>query len=233
MCKYRLIAVLFISVSSLQAQDTIYKRSGVIVYAKVLEINPVEVKYKRFNFSDGPLYIEKKETIRSIRFANGLKEEFDLNTVTLSSLPVSQDAYYQENIVINNIDPRQFNKIYPRGSKFNYRNDLISENQLHRMLLKTKDKEIIEQIGRSKDAHILQYIGFGAIPLGIGTIYFLEKSGLGTYNSYYQTSRNNGDMVLSAVFLVGAITCPIASGIFKQKRKTYNSNAVDIYNAKY
>jgi hypothetical protein len=224
--------LLFFSVNCLKAQDTIYKRTGDVVYAKVLEINPSEVKYKRHNFPDGPLYIERKEMISTIRFANGLKEVFEISTAPLSSAPAQQDPYYSPDRRVSNIDPQLFNKIYPRGSKYIYKNDMLSENQLHRLLLKTKDKQIIEQVGRSKDAHTLQYIGFGAIPLGIGAIYFLQKSGFGSY-SYYGNGPNNGDLALSAVFFVGAISCPIASGIYKQKRKNYNTNAIDAYNAKY
>jgi hypothetical protein len=227
------IFILFLSANCLKAQDTIYKRSGDVVYAKVLEINPTEIKYKRHNFQDGPLYIERKEMISTIRFANGLKEVFDISTVSLQTVPAQQDPYYSPDRRINNIDPQLFNKIYSRGSKFSYKNDMLSENQLHRLLLKTRDKQIIDQVGRSKDAHTLQYIGFGAIPLGIGAIYFLQKSGFGSFYSYYGNSPNNGDLALSAVFFVGAITCPIVSGIFKQKRKTYNSNAIEAYNAKY
>jgi hypothetical protein len=228
-----LITVCAIGHHGLQAQDTIYKRNGDVVFAKVMEINPVEVKYKKFNFSDGPLYIDRKETIRLIKFANGMKEEFELNAATISSLPVQQETYYREDRRGYTAVPREFNKIYPLGSKFTYQNNVIGENDLHRMLLKTRDKEIITLVGKSKDSHILQFIGFGAIPLGIGAIYFLQKSGFGSYSYYGRSSPNNGDLALSAVCLVGAIACPIGSGIFKQKRKNYNSDAIDVYNVKY
>jgi hypothetical protein len=216
-----------VSCLHLHAQDTIIKYNGERVVARVLEITPTEVRYKRFNFADGPTYIDLKEAIKVIKYPNGLKDEFTSGfpPIVLSD---QHDAYY---IPEKNYNYSDNNKIYQRGNRFYYRNSVMNENELRRMLLKTKDKKIAMQIGQSKDSQILQFIGFGAIPLGIAAIYLLNDSG---YQPFYnQGTYNHGDIALSAVCLIGAIACPIGSGIFKHKRKISNVRAVELYNEKY
>ena len=53
--------IIFASINA-NAQDTIVKLSGDIILAKVSEITPTEIKYKRFDFQDGPTYVELKST---------------------------------------------------------------------------------------------------------------------------------------------------------------------------
>ena len=61
---------------NLNAQDVIIKRNGDDIEAKVLEILDSEIKYKKFNFLDGPTYTEKKSEILIIRYENGSKDIF-------------------------------------------------------------------------------------------------------------------------------------------------------------
>jgi hypothetical protein len=242
MNKFFIVIFIFVSCLHIAAQDTIIKYNGEQVYAKVMEINPSEVKYKRFNFTEGPTYIDRKETIKAIRYSNGLKEEFGQGAPQRAAIPLDQqDAYYvpernnydyNNNYNSNSNNNNHLNtKIDQRGARFYYRNSGIGENELHRILLKTKDKEIVTQVGKAKDAHIMQFIGFGAIPLGLGAIYLLQNSG---FQPFYNPSvYNHGDVALSAVCFIGAIACPIASGIFKHKRGAANREAVELYNEKY
>jgi hypothetical protein len=235
MNKFFLILLIFVFYQNLRAQDTIIKSNGDLVAAKVMEITSTEVKYKRFNFLDGPTYIVGRGEIKMIKYSNGLKEEFPTTPVNSIVVNEAQDVYYnQRNQYPLYVTPAQinYNRIELRGNRFLYRNEFISENELHRMLLKTKNKEIIMAVGKSKDAHILQFIGFGAIPLGIAAIYLLDRSGYVPLYSY-GNGYNNGDLALSAVCVVGAIACPIASGVFKHKRKESNRDAIEIYNAKF
>lgn len=238
MNKFLVVIFIFVSCQLVTAQDTILKYNGDLVFGKVLEITSTEIKYKRFNFLEGPTYIDRKSDIKLIKYSNGFEEEFPYQA---PAAPVNgyvpQDAYYNPagqnpNYNYNIPNPSNYNKIEQRGSRYLYRNNFMSENSLHKMLLKAGNKEIVYKVGKSKDAKALQYIGFGAIPLGIGAIYFLMQSQSGFYGQY-GISVNNGDLALSAVCLVGAIACPIGSGIFKHKRKINNIEAIELYNAKY
>jgi hypothetical protein len=54
--------------------DIIVLKNGDEVNAKVLEISPIELKYKKCNMPEGPLYVVKKSDVFMIKYANGSKE---------------------------------------------------------------------------------------------------------------------------------------------------------------
>ena len=75
----KLIILLFVSFGLLwtvQAQDIMIRRDGSEVRAKILEINPDEICYKRFDNQEGPVYWERKEEILKIKYANGTEDIF-------------------------------------------------------------------------------------------------------------------------------------------------------------
>ena len=110
--------------------------------------------------------------------------------------------------------------------KYEYNNKIIGEREMKRMLMKTNDKAIIHLVQLSKEANALQYIGFAAIPLGIGGLSTLVASTL------YLNNQNTG-LIVSAVLFSGAITCPILSKIYRSKRIKYNRKAIKLYNQTY
>lgn len=59
------------------AQDLIFKTDQTQVEAKVTEITPETVRYKRFSNPDGPTYVLPVRDIRYIQYANGEKEFFE------------------------------------------------------------------------------------------------------------------------------------------------------------
>lgn len=58
------------------AQDNIIRKSGQSIQARITEITLTEVKYKRFDNPEGPLFINAKSDITMIRYENGTKETF-------------------------------------------------------------------------------------------------------------------------------------------------------------
>jgi uncharacterized ubiquitin-like protein YukD len=67
-------------VSSLAAQDTIVLKTGDEIRSRVLEIGESEVKYQPFDQLDGPLYLLQTVEIFMIKFENGTKELFGLDS---------------------------------------------------------------------------------------------------------------------------------------------------------
>ena len=59
------------------AQDIITKKSGEDIQSKILEIGQDEVKYKKFEFQEGPTYTLLKSEIFLIRYENGAKDTFN------------------------------------------------------------------------------------------------------------------------------------------------------------
>lgn len=212
----------------LNAQDTIIKINGDRIVAKINEISATEIKYKKFDFQDGPTYIESKSNIQLILFSNGSREEFTSQAKPPVITPMESSADYYSG------PPKPSNKIESFGNHFRYREEFISEKTLHDVLFKSKDKQIILLAGNAKDAKKLQYVGFGAIPLGVGALYFLTR-GIFNSTSYYGQSRaqTSRDFTFSTICFMGAVACPIASGYFKHKRNVSNRQAIKLYNERY
>ncbi|MBR1538639.1 MAG: hypothetical protein IJ636_03940 [Bacteroidales bacterium] len=59
------------------AQDVITKKDGTDIQAKILEVNEDDIKYKRFDYLDGPVFTMLKSDILIIRYANGTNDVFD------------------------------------------------------------------------------------------------------------------------------------------------------------
>lgn len=56
--------------------DIINLRNGAIILAKVIEITETQIKYKRCNNIDGPLFVESKNNVYSIKYTNGNTDHF-------------------------------------------------------------------------------------------------------------------------------------------------------------
>lgn len=68
-------AILMLSASAMmQAQDIITRKSGEDIRAKILEVAPDQVSYKKFDNQDGPTFIIKKSDILMITYENGERE---------------------------------------------------------------------------------------------------------------------------------------------------------------
>lgn len=61
---------------SIAAQDRIVRTDDTTIEAKVLEITPDAVRYKRFSNPDGPTYVLPVGDIRYIQYVNGEREQF-------------------------------------------------------------------------------------------------------------------------------------------------------------
>ncbi|MDR0289737.1 MAG: hypothetical protein LBI06_02250 [Treponema sp.] len=87
MNKFYLLAILFfaLGVFSVSAQDMIVLTDGNMVEAKVEEITPTEIKYRRSNNLGGPLITINKSDVFSIKYENGTVETF--NVAPASSAP--------------------------------------------------------------------------------------------------------------------------------------------------
>jgi len=89
-----LFFILYISSISVYAQDIITLRNGNEIKAKVTEITPSEIKYKRFENLEGPTVTVAKADVFAINYENGTREV--INMVTSSSTS-AKTAHYTEN----------------------------------------------------------------------------------------------------------------------------------------
>lgn len=59
------------------SQDVITLSNGTVIEAKVIKITDSEIEYKKWNYQDGPSYIEKVSNISSIKYQNGDTDTFN------------------------------------------------------------------------------------------------------------------------------------------------------------
>lgn len=62
------------------AQDVLNKKNGETINAKVLEVNPDNVKYKKTDNQDGPTYTIDKKELAGITYANGQEDIFKIES---------------------------------------------------------------------------------------------------------------------------------------------------------
>jgi len=72
---YFFVSFLFFNgVFSVTAQDIIVLKDGNMIEAKVMEISPTEIRYKRIDHFDGPMIVIPAVNVLSIRYENGTTE---------------------------------------------------------------------------------------------------------------------------------------------------------------
>ena len=71
---YILTALFFALAVYANAQDTIVLQNGNMIDAKIEEITPIEIKYRRFDNLSGPLVVINKNEVFSIKYENGTVE---------------------------------------------------------------------------------------------------------------------------------------------------------------
>jgi len=75
--KNLLLIILFACSSNfIKAQDTLTMRSGENVIVKIIEVGSNEVKYKKIENLNGPIFATLKSDLYLIRYENGSKDDF-------------------------------------------------------------------------------------------------------------------------------------------------------------
>lgn len=96
MKKYFLISLFAICFFSVKAQDTLYKKTGEKLVVKIVEVNDLQIKYKKIEFPDGPLIVTSKESITKIVYKKGETE----------AVKVPEIIYNNPNVKPKKLDPR-------------------------------------------------------------------------------------------------------------------------------
>ncbi|MBC6697302.1 hypothetical protein [Hymenobacter sp. BT190] len=81
--------LLLLTTATAQAQDLLVKHNAEEIQVKVVEVTPTDIRFRRTDNLEGPLYIVRKAEVRLIRYANGTQEEFGPVTTAVASPPVA------------------------------------------------------------------------------------------------------------------------------------------------
>jgi len=217
MKKLSLIGTILFFSCLTSAQDTIVKRNGNNILSKIIEISETEVKYKKFDFQDGPNFIENKSEIQLIKYSNGTKDEFKIQLNAIAKTNESDTDYYS-GPVKSNI------KIESDKNRFRYNGKRINEPELHRILLSSNDPEVILLKNNARRYKKLQYVGLGGLVFGgAGAVSFIAAE---LFDAPALT-------IVGGVFIGVAVALPITAIYFKHKRNNANTEAVKLYNSQF
>ena len=93
------------------AQDIITKNDSSQVRATVLEVNPNEVKYKLFNYDEGPKITIRKDELAYIIYKNGMVERFTkTRTERANNGSYNPNKYNLDNVAVKVYSPTEKTK---------------------------------------------------------------------------------------------------------------------------
>ena len=224
MMKGFLLSIICLLQIALSAQDTIYKRSGELISAKVLEINTKEISYKRFDLLEGPLYIANKNDIKKIKYATGTIDSFAV--VASPSPPVLYVNRPKKYIYQENYD--QITTTFRRGI-YRHQGHYLSDRGVAFLAMEKnqtwKNQEIESNIMDARRNKVIQYsIGLGGLFIG----------GVGLCSSALFADSNNSSQVagLAALTCSGIIVASeVISFQFKLKRIRNTNRVAELYNS--
>ena len=87
-----IIVFFMMGICSVAAQDMIVLRDGNMIEAKVTEISPTEIRYKRLDNLEGPTIVVPADNVLSIRYENGTYEIINANSETNTQAESPQTA---------------------------------------------------------------------------------------------------------------------------------------------
>ena len=218
---YILLLFTLVSFSRMIAQDTIIKLNNDKVIAKVIEINPTEIKYKKFDYQDGPVYTENKSDIKMIIHSTGVKETFE------QEQPKAKNTDY----ITNTGSP---NEITDDIKYYYYHNTRINQEDMQEILMRTKDPEIMNLVNKATTERHRQFIAFAAIPVGIVALLSyadaLINSGAFSTVNY---SESKAALTVGIIFTAVTISFPTIATVNKNRKTRHNSEAIKLYNEKF
>lgn len=87
----KILLILAVIVLNVNAQDVIVKKDGSTILSKVMEVNPGDIKYKKFSNPNGPTYTIVKADVMSVNYENGEKETFtEADNSATSAIPTTK-----------------------------------------------------------------------------------------------------------------------------------------------
>lgn len=120
---FTLVALSFIIFCN--AQDVITKNDSSQVKASIIEINPREIKYRLFNYPEGPTIINNRDDISYITFKSGVVEQFTkLEVKTTTAQSYNPNRYNMDAVKVSLYNPedkiKKCEKLYTKKNYFGF-----------------------------------------------------------------------------------------------------------------
>ncbi len=120
--------LLFFVVITMAAQDLIFKRDGSKIEAIIVERNEFDLRYRRINYQNGPLFLVNLADLDSIIYANGDIEVFVLESeIEPPLVKDSKNHYYYHGTRISTTEMVKLLKVNCPDAYVQYRSNLRDE----------------------------------------------------------------------------------------------------------
>jgi len=192
------------------AQDIITTKKGEDIKAKVLEITIQEVKYKKVENPDSPIYSLLKSDILMIRYENGSKDIFNEETKETQKIVEKQENSFKNRITIVGDD------CFLNGVP-------ISAGEMKQHLYKDEAaKELYKKAQRQRSGQIVCTV-LGSVSVTVGATIFLVNTA--TYPE--RQDENLNILFYTAIPTVGFL---IPTQILRSASNRNKAEAIETYN---
>jgi hypothetical protein len=231
-----LCVTLFISLAA-YSQDIIIKKSGEEVKVKILEIGVSEIKYKRFDFQDGPVYSINKGEVVLVRYENGVNEVITTAPATTPTTPTTTPT--TPTVVTTPTPPptpeKVDNTITNSAGSYRQNGRYISKTRVITILKATNDPEILKLLRRSSSKKVMGTslaLGLGLPLIIVGSITTL-RGAINMGNTYNVDPDAKGTLTVGAVMAGTGVMLQFMNIGFQVKSNHLIEDAVALYNQKY
>jgi hypothetical protein len=177
------------------AQDNIILRNGEEIPAKVLEVSPTELKYRKTANPDGPIYISPVRDVLLIKYANGTKDVM----ATQPNVPQPratrrpgrnrQEAVPATSLEQLRYQSRLFNRHFENGN-----GQRLSRSELGLTLRPLPGALLAYERGQSLRTWSAIAGGSGLALIGVGAALAVsDRNGWGSRGDRYSSSNNMND----------------------------------------
>jgi hypothetical protein len=248
---------------ALNAQDIIIKKSGDEIRSKVVEVGINDIRYKRYDFQDGPVYTISKSDVLLIKYENGINEVINnSNSNSYNSNPNNYNSYntnpnpnnYNNNNSNNsyNSNPNNYSNpysgsVYPpvpapiaQSEKIDYSMGSFTQNgrymsrtRVINVLRATNDKQIHHLLSKAKTSKTVGNVLAAALGVPLMVGGTLTTI-VGLGMVAVDTNPDAGGVATVGGVLAGTgILLQFVNIGFQSNSKKSLKQAVAIYNSKY
>lgn len=162
--KYSLFIIGLLVILNLKSQDTIYFKNSTSKSVKVIEVSSSAVKYKFFNDTTSPLFINETSEIKQIKYFNGWIDSFNVEKPAIVNYQPEK-----ENVIVKYKYDYTDEKIIIEKKNLFYEGKKLKDKELYYLINnypKNETKLLLnKEFENMKSNHKKQYV-FGFMALG-------------------------------------------------------------------
>lgn len=219
----KLFSLIFIFAGvGLYSQDTLFLKNGDKKVIKLVEVTPIEVKYKRADVAEGPVYILDRREIVKVKYANGEEEQLGVT---------SSKASEPQLVKSNNSGNRQ---LTIRDKDVFFVGEKIPDTELKKFIdeyqFPNNKPLMLEHFNKALDYKSDKNLFTAFIPIGfvvpavatVGSLAILFTSGSDLSGYVFL-----GGVVVGAAFRISGFVC---SSMYRNKYKAERVKIAILYN---